>query len=102
MVNGNIHARISHEKTRRLNRKRYHLAEIGSSDAHFLYQIGSAYTFFEGKTEEDLKESLINRKTASYYSPDLYRAWYSRVLDKIKEFKITKEHGNSKRDEVVQ
>lgn len=85
VVNSNIHARISHEKTKRLNRKRYHLAEIGSSDAHFLYQIGSAYTFFEGNTEVDFKLSLKNRKTIAYYSPDLYKSWYSRIIDGMKK-----------------
>ena len=44
-----------------LNRQRYHLAEVGGSDAHFLKVIGSAYTEFPGRSGEDLRRSIVDR-----------------------------------------
>ena len=44
-----------------LNRQRYHLAEVGGSDAHFLKVIGSAYTEFPGRSTEDLRRSIVER-----------------------------------------
>ena len=44
-----------------LNRKRYHLAEIGASDAHHLQAIGSAHTEFPGRSAEDLRRSILER-----------------------------------------
>jgi predicted metal-dependent phosphoesterase TrpH len=44
-----------------LNRQRYHLAEVGGSDAHFLKVIGSAYTEFPGRSAEDLRRSIVER-----------------------------------------
>ena len=57
--NGTFPARMSAGKARWLNRERYHLAEVGGSDAHFLKAVGSAYTRFEGATAEDLRESIL-------------------------------------------
>jgi predicted metal-dependent phosphoesterase TrpH len=44
-----------------LNRQRYHLAEVGGSDAHFLKVIGSSYTEFPGRSVEDLRRSIVER-----------------------------------------
>ena len=40
------------------------LARLGSSDAHSIDMIGNGYTIFEGKTSEELRKSIINRKTS--------------------------------------
>jgi len=56
-------ARVSIGKARRLNRERYHLAEVGGSDAHFLAVVGSAYTLFEGRGAEDLRKAILARTT---------------------------------------
>ncbi len=40
------------------------LAWLGSSDAHSLDMIGNGYTIFEGKTSDELRKSIINRKTS--------------------------------------
>jgi predicted metal-dependent phosphoesterase TrpH len=56
-------ARVSIRKARRLNRERYHLAEVGGSDAHFLAVVGSAYTVFEGRSAEDLRKAILARTT---------------------------------------
>lgn len=51
-------------KALELNRRRFHLAEVGGSDAHFLKAIGSAYTDFPGQTAEELRRAILERTTA--------------------------------------
>jgi hypothetical protein len=63
VVNSTIAGRISNGRTKELNREYYKLAETGGSDAHFLLQIGSGYTIFEGRTAADLRDSLLKRAT---------------------------------------
>ncbi len=55
--------RVSMRKASSLNGARYHLADIGGSDAHFLQAIGSAYTEFEGVTAADLRRAIEARAT---------------------------------------
>jgi predicted metal-dependent phosphoesterase TrpH len=55
--------RVSQEKARRLNRERYHLAEVGGSDAHFLQAVGAAATVFEGSTAQELRQAILARTT---------------------------------------
>ena len=50
---------------RRHNRRRWHLAETGGSDAHFLEAIGSAVTRFPGRTSEDLCRALAAGNTVA-------------------------------------
>ena len=61
---GSPAARVSLAKARRLNRERYHLAEVGGSDAHFLPAVGAAYTIFEGKAAEELRQAILARTTS--------------------------------------
>ena len=49
------------KKAAALNRERYHLAEVGGSDAHFLKVIGSAFTEFPGRSAEELRRSILER-----------------------------------------
>ena len=56
--------RVTSAKARRLNRDRFHLASIGSSDAHFLQSIGSARTRFDGASASNLRDA-IEKKTTS-------------------------------------
>ena len=51
--------RIAEPKVRRLNRERYHLPEVGNSDAHHVEGVGSAYTLFDGTTAEDYRQAVI-------------------------------------------
>jgi predicted metal-dependent phosphoesterase TrpH len=85
VVNSNLVAKISYEKSSRLNRKRYHLSETGASDAHFLVMIGSGYTLFPGKTALDLKQSLLDRTTiAGSNGPvSLKKIGYGRILRQL-------------------
>jgi predicted metal-dependent phosphoesterase TrpH len=56
--------RVTSARARRLNETRFHLAAVGSSDAHFLESIGSAYTLFDGSTAGDLRRSIAAKTTA--------------------------------------
>lgn len=40
------------------------MAWLGSSDAHSLDMIGNGYTIFEGRTSEELRKSILKRKTS--------------------------------------
>ncbi|MDA0270081.1 MAG: phosphotransferase [Chloroflexi bacterium] len=51
------------ERAARANRERWHLAETGGSDAHFLETVGTAYTMFRGDTEGELRRAIIERRT---------------------------------------
>lgn len=62
-ANQSLGARVSLKKAVELNRRRYHLAEVGGSDAHFLKAVGSAYTRFPGSTAEDLRRAILERTT---------------------------------------
>lgn len=56
--------RVTSARVRRLNRERFHLPAVGSSDAHFLQAIGSALTSFEGTTPDDLRRAIAAGTTA--------------------------------------
>jgi predicted metal-dependent phosphoesterase TrpH len=61
--NGTFAARMSAKKAIRLNQERYHLAEVGGSDAHFLPAVGSAHTIFPGSTAEDLRRAILDKQS---------------------------------------
>ena len=64
-ISGSLAARVTAKKAQRLNQERYHLPEIGSSDAHFLQAIGSHYTQFEGTTAAGLRRAIETGATAA-------------------------------------
>ncbi len=43
--------------------RRFGLARVGGSDAHFRQAIGSAYTLFPGRSAEDLRRAILARTT---------------------------------------
>jgi len=51
------------ERARRSNDERWHLAETGGSDAHFLESLSLAYTRFPGRTADALRAAVANRTT---------------------------------------
>ena len=61
-INSTIAGRVSNRKARMFSEK-YRLAETGGSDAHFLIAVGSAFTSFPGRSAEELRESLLERRT---------------------------------------
>ena len=79
---GSLAARVTVKKAHRLNQERYHLAEVGGSDAHFLQAIGSSYTAFEGSTATELKQAIIQRQTrgVSVRHPSLRQLGLGQVV----------------------
>jgi predicted metal-dependent phosphoesterase TrpH len=73
--------RITSAKARRLNDERYHLASVGSSDAHFVQSIGSARTVFEGTSAADLRRAIETRRTAGEagHAPRLSELGYRNI-----------------------
>ncbi len=63
ILNPNLVGRVSYERVMALNEQRFHLSELGGSDAHLLSMIGQAYTFFPGRTAEDFRQALESRTT---------------------------------------
>ncbi len=51
------------DRARQLNATRYHLAETGGSDAHFVEAVGDAYTLFPGRDAEALRRAILDRQT---------------------------------------
>ena len=58
-------AKVTRKKAARLNRERYHLAEVGGSDAHFLQALGAVHTTFEGNTAQELRQAILEGATSS-------------------------------------
>ncbi len=63
VLNPTLAGRVIYRKVRALNRERWHLAELGGSDAHSLEFIGSGYTLFPGKSAADLRQALQEKTT---------------------------------------
>ncbi len=75
-------SRVKLSTARRLNKERYHLPELGGSDAHFVQAVGSAYTLFEGESAEDLRRSILAGTTSGGEGryPSLKEIGYGRFL----------------------
>jgi hypothetical protein len=73
--------RVSSAKARRMNRERWRLASIGSSDAHFIASIGSAYTEFPGSSAADLRAGIESSATVGVAgrAPSLRELGYRNV-----------------------
>jgi predicted metal-dependent phosphoesterase TrpH len=69
-------------KARRLNRERYGITAVGSSDAHFTAAIGSAYTAFVGETARELRQAIVDGAVAGRETafPSLRAAGLLRTL----------------------
>lgn len=63
LANGSLAGRVTAAKARRLNRERFHLAETGGSDAHFIEEVGRAATLYPGTTAAELRTALAARTT---------------------------------------
>jgi predicted metal-dependent phosphoesterase TrpH len=66
VLNPSVAGYVRRHRVRDVNREEWHLAEIGSSDAHFPRHIGTAYTTFEGHTTADLLEAIKQKKTTAH------------------------------------
>lgn len=74
VINGRLASVPSFQKIGRLNSKRYHWAETGGSDAHNAADIGRAYTWFDGKTAEELRQAILSRTTIAHSTAILRQA----------------------------
>jgi predicted metal-dependent phosphoesterase TrpH len=73
--------RVTSARARRLNRERFDLAAIGSSDAHFLQSIGGAFTEFDGSSVNDLRNAIEAKATtgAAGRAPRMSELGYRNV-----------------------
>ena len=67
VCSGVVGAGRAEPRLRALNEAQWRLAQLGSSDAHHLEQIGSAYTSFEGHTAADLAHAIQTRRTGAHW-----------------------------------
>ena len=65
LANSSLAGRVTAAKARRLNRQRYRLAETGGSDAHFPEEVGTAATLFPGRSPDELRRAIVQRRTVS-------------------------------------
>ena len=63
VINGTPTFRKTNLKAKYFNRLVMHKAEVACSDAHCKDAIAKGYTIFEGITAEDLKSSILNKRT---------------------------------------
>lgn len=93
VCSGAIGGRRKEPLVRALNAAAWHLAPLGSSDAHHLAQIGSAYTSFPGRSPADLQRAILARATGAHWGPaarvplaaHAYQSWRSLVVKPARE-----------------
>jgi predicted metal-dependent phosphoesterase TrpH len=69
LANPSPAGRSSVQRARAWNDRRYRLAEVGGSDAHFLQTVGRGRTVFAGRTAADLKRQIALSRTTSEVEP---------------------------------
>lgn len=67
VCSGVLGGRRAEPRLRRFNARRWGLALVGSSDAHHLAQLGSAYTSFPGTTPAELRQAILDRTTDGHW-----------------------------------
>lgn len=70
VCNAAIGARFNEDKIRDFNRREFHIAEMGGSDAHHLAQIGSGYTSFKGRSVTDLTRAISHNGTRAHFGDE--------------------------------
>lgn len=87
MLNPSVAGRVAHRRARSLNRDVLGLPVMAGSDAHASGLIGSAYTTFPGRSEDDLRAAFAAGTTRAHgrfwtfgehraiARESLYRAW---------------------------
>ena len=63
LVNPSPAGRVTAARARQLNEGRYHLPQVGGSDAHHLPVVGRSYTTFPGRTAADLRAAIAEGAT---------------------------------------
>ncbi len=88
LINPAIAGRITDKRASAMNKECWNLPVTGGSDSHSLAGIGSAYTWFKGRTAEDFRESIRQRTTkfgGRYW--DFSEHW-DVFVQKVKRFKV--------------
>jgi predicted metal-dependent phosphoesterase TrpH len=88
MINPAIAGRITDKRACSMNKNCWKLPVTGGSDAHSLIGIGSAYTWFKGKTAADFRKNIENGTTTfagKYW--DFHEHW-ELFVEKVKRFKV--------------
>ncbi len=70
VCNAAIAARNNEEKIREFNRRDFHMAEMGGSDAHHLAQIGAGYTSFKGRSAIDMAHAVRHHATRAHFGEE--------------------------------
>jgi predicted metal-dependent phosphoesterase TrpH len=65
VLNPTLAGRVTHDRVLTMNREKWHLAELGGSDAHSLEFIGSGLTRFPGVSADDFRRALKEKTTQS-------------------------------------
>ncbi|HET7770200.1 MAG TPA: PHP-associated domain-containing protein [Chloroflexota bacterium] len=96
VCSGVVGGRRAEERLRRLNAATWRLAEVGSSDAHHLNQVGSAFTEFPGNSTADLERALAERTTRAHWAEGAatvpllshaHQGWRSLVVKPARELR---------------
>ena len=95
ICSGVVGGRRGEARLRRLNQAWWHLAELGSSDAHHLPQLGSGYTSFRGSTPLELLEGLRSRTTGAHWGAAVHvgaatharQGWRSLIQKPVRELR---------------
>ena len=93
VCSGVVGGRRAEPQLRALNEAYWHLARLGSSDAHHLAQIGSAFTTFAGTTPDDLQRAIVDRATEAHWgtavrvapAAHVRQSWRSLVVKPARE-----------------
>ena len=83
LINPSLGGRLRHAALARLNAEQLHLPGMGSSDAHVLETVGSAWTTFPGSTAEEFRAALAKgdvQAVGRHWSTAHNVAVYSRQL----------------------
>jgi predicted metal-dependent phosphoesterase TrpH len=83
VINPSLGGRLRHRALAELNDTELHLPGLGSSDAHVLETIASAWTWYQGRSAEDFRASLAAgtvEAAGSHWSTSHNVAVYGRQL----------------------
>jgi len=88
MINPAIAGKVTDERAQHLNKTLWNLPVTGGSDSHSLDGIGTAFTLFPGKTEDDLRRAILEGTTlygGKYWN---FKEHWELFTKKFKKFKI--------------
>ncbi len=88
LMGPSIAAKVTEGNARVLNEILWHLPKVAASDAHSLNGIGTCYTIFEGKTENDFFNSVKKNKTTYNGRHWTFKEHWELFIEKLKKFKV--------------